>query len=129
MNVPGFLGNDWLNSLESHVAHCVFILLEYVVDTDTSLVFVFIDGGLKSRYLLLEAIQGMSAFEKLGDEILVDNMTLKLCGGHFLAVSELEVLSKKGSAIKLLATAYAGKLLVDSMVLIYVSDYTFYISY
>ena len=60
----------------------------------------------------------MPAFEELGDEILVDNMTLKLCGGHFLAVSKLEVLGKKGSAIELLTTAYAGKLLVDSMVLI-----------
>jgi hypothetical protein len=121
-NVHGFLWDDWLDSLEVHVAYCVFVLLKEVIDIDTSLVFVFVDGGIISRYLLVEAIQSMPAFEKLGNKILVNNMTLKLCGGHFLAVSELEVLGKKGSAIELLTTADAGKLLVDSVVLVCVSN-------
>lgn len=102
--------------------NCIFVLLKDIVDTDTPLVSIVVNGGIVSRYLLLEAIQGMPTLENFGNEILVNDMTLKLQGGHFLAMTKLEVLSEKGSSIKLLATAYAGKFLIDLVELMLISN-------
>jgi hypothetical protein len=71
----------------------------------------------------------MATFEKLRNEILMNDMTLKLRSRHCLTVSELEVFSKQRRSIELITTTWAAKFLVDPVVLKHISNCSLYHSY
>lgn len=62
-----------------------------------------------------------TSLEKLSNQVLVHDVTLKLDGRYLRAVAELEMFDKKRGAVELLTAAEARELLIDSMGLLWIS--------
>jgi hypothetical protein len=76
-----------------------------------------VERGLVLGLLLLETHIRVAAFEKLSDEMLVDDVPLELGGFDNAAMAELKVLDKETCAMEGLIAANTGEFLVNLVVL------------
>ena len=103
--------------------HFLYLLIftKRIIKLNAALLFV-VYGCIELGGFLREALVCWSVFQVFCDEILVDDMALKLSGRDNVAVSELEMLNEKTGAIECLLTSDAGELLVNTVALKFVSD-------
>jgi hypothetical protein len=77
-------------------------------------------GGIESGELRVKPLLVFSAFEQLGNEMLVDDSTDELSRTHLFAVAILPMLDEETSSVELF-TAHALQLLIKFVALGYVS--------
>ena len=106
----------WLDSLKFHLAGIILVVVEYVVESYTSLLFEVL-SSVEFGNLLQKPVVDITAFQKLGDEVLVNDVTHELLTADDQAVTKFQVLDHHSGPVEHLATAQTWDVLVNLVIL------------